>query len=230
MAESLLNVEHLEVRRGRNVILSNLSLQIESGPPFAIVGESGSGKTTLLLAIMGLIAKANGSIEIQGKDISELPAQLRAQSIGLVFQDYALFPHFTVEENIVFAPNRHGQKSAPQKALELMEELRIAPLRHRYPHELSGGQRQRVAIVRSLILEPTILFFDEPSAALDIQTSTELAGLLKSINQKSQVIVVSHDIPFLNHFCENGVQMHAGNIIKSGPLSALTQANQEKDH
>lgn len=218
---SLVKLDGVAVRRGARRILSGLSLEIRRGEPFAIVGESGSGKTTLLYAATGLVPIESGRVEILGKSISRLGRRERSRLFGLVFQDYQLFPHLTARENVLLAPELHGLRDAEALADHLFDELRIADLVDRRPHEMSGGQRQRVAIARSLVLQPAVLFFDEPSAALDAKTSEELADLLLAINRRTQTIVVSHDAAFIERCCARGIRLAEGRIAASGELDAI---------
>jgi len=217
----LLKIDALTVHRGRRKILDRVSLNVAEGQPYAIVGESGSGKTTLLYAIAGLLPVSEGVVEIRGHRVGALSARERAKLVGLVFQDYQLFPHLTVWDNVLLAPKLHGKDGATRLGRRLLEQLRIDNLASRYPHELSGGQKQRVAIARSLVLEPSVLFFDEPSAALDAKTSDELALLLREISDRTQVIVVSHDNAFIERACTRGVRMAAGRVVREGGLESI---------
>lgn len=210
---ALIELSNVQAVRGRTTILRDVSLRIEKSGPFAIVGESGSGKTTLLLCATGLLRPAAGEIRVEGR-------------VGLVFQDYQLFPHLTVRENVMLAPRLSGAGTDERRATELLEALRIGDLADRRPHELSGGQKQRVAIARSLILEPVVLFLDEPSAALDERTTRELAELLKSLSDRVQIVVVSHDLSFVRACCERGARMDHGRI---GPTLPLAQLMEESD-
>lgn len=220
---TLLRIEGLRVRRGGRRVIDGLSLRIERGGPFAIVGESGSGKTTLLYAVAGLLPAEAGSVEILGQRLRALGPRERARLFGLVFQDYQLFPHLSAWENVLLAPMLQGNDEAADLAAHLFQELRIEGLEERRPHELSGGQKQRVAIARSLVLQPAILFFDEPSAALDSRTGEELADLLRSINERTQVVVVSHDTAFIERCCTRGIRLDAGQIVQEGPLDAIME-------
>lgn len=219
---SLLRVRDLRVRRGGRRILDGLSLDLPRGEPFAVVGESGSGKTTLLFAAAGLLEIEGGFVEIQGRRIATLTPRERSRLFGLVFQDYQLFPHLTAMQNVLLAP-RLQRRDAEDRARRLFEELRIDGLGDRRPHELSGGQKQRVAIARSLVQEPELLFFDEPSAALDARTSDDLADLLRAINRRTQVVVVSHDAPFVERCCGRGIRLEAGRIVRQGSIAALLE-------
>lgn len=218
---ALVEVTDLEVRRGSNTVLEGVSLAVAGGPPFALVGESGSGKTTLLFALLGLLKPARGSLKVCGENVEGLSPRERARRMGLVFQDYQLFPHLTVSQNLELAPRCHGQNAVAETGRALLEELRIETLTERYPHELSGGQRQRVAIARALILNPKVIFFDEPSSALDSKTTADLAQILLRINERSQVVVVSHDLPFLEATCPRGALMSRGKITAQGTLREL---------
>lgn len=226
---TLLEVEALTVYRGRRKVLDDVSLEIPHGEPYAIVGESGSGKTTLLYAIAGLLPIAAGKVEIRGQRVDRLDARARAKLFGLVFQDYQLFPHLSVWQNVTLAPRLHGKGGAEEIGRRLLEELRIDGLVSRYAHELSGGQKQRVAIARSLVLEPSVLFFDEPSAALDAKTSDELALLLREISRRTQVIVVSHDVAFIERGCTRGARVASGRIVRQGALEAILDAGPPTD-
>ena len=213
--------DEVSVRRGGQRIIDRLSLSISRGDPFAIVGESGSGKTTLLYAATGLLPIEAGRIEILGKPLSDLGQRERSKLLGLVFQDYQLFPHLTARENVLLAPGLQGIDGADARADHLFEELRITELADRRPHEMSGGQKQRVAIARSLVLQPSVLFFDEPSAALDARTSDELADLLLAINRRTQTIVVSHDAAFIERCCTRGIRLAAGKITARGTIDQV---------
>jgi len=219
--EDVVRAEGLTVRRGGRAIVDDVSFAIDPGPPFAIVGESGAGKSTILLAATGLIKAASGRVLVAGQDISRVSGRERARLVGIVFQEYELFPHLSVLENVMLAPTLRGDGEVEKRARTLFEELAIPHLADRQPHELSGGQKQRVAIARGLVLEPRVLFFDEPSAALDERTTGDLARLLERISERSQVVIVSHDKPFLELCCPRGVRVHAGKIASEGALAGL---------
>ncbi len=206
--------------RGKG-ILHGISFELGRGEPFAIVGKSGSGKTTLLYALTGLLEPASGSVTYGGKPVLSLDPSERAGVYGLVFQDYQLFPHLTAMDNLMLAPRLRKLAIGEEKAASLLEELGLGGLGGRYPSELSGGQKQRVAIARSLLLEPSYLFLDEPSAALDERSSEDLAKLLKRLNERSQVVAVSHDRAFLEHLAGRGIRMEEGKIAKHGSLRDL---------
>lgn len=222
----LIHAEGVTAHRGGKVILDRVSLSIRRGAAFALVGTSGSGKTTLLFCAAGLLPVSAGSIAIAGQAVSELAPRQRAARLGLVFQDYQLFPHLSALDNVCLAPRLHAEGKAggaapEEKARALLGELGIGDLHARFPHELSGGQKQRVAIARSLILEPDVLFLDEPSAALDERTTEELSALLARLNERSQIVVVSHDRPFVEGFCPRGARMAEGRVVAEGDIASV---------
>jgi ABC-type sulfate/molybdate transport systems ATPase subunit len=219
--QPLCSVKNLEIWRGTNKVIDSIDLQIVRGEPFAIVGESGSGKTTLLNAMTGLLPHYQGTVFYQQHEVSSLSFSDRASYFGLVFQDYQLFPHLSVLDNIMLAPQVRDLPITKESALDLLDNLGIKDLQSRYPHQISGGQKQRVAIARSLILSPQILFLDEPSAALDEKTTEQLAKLLLKLNEKIQIVIVSHDQLFLRLCCSEGMHMHSGKITATGPLKNI---------
>lgn len=219
----ILEIRGLTVVRSGEPILAGFDLVVPRGAPYAIVGESGAGKTTLLMALLGLLPIAAGTLRVRGQDLTGLRPRRRAELAGLVFQDYQLFPHLSVLDNVTLAPRLHGRPDPEATARGLLDDLGLSELADRHPHALSGGQRQRVAIARSLALAPEVLFFDEPTAALDPRTTEDLAGLLDRLNATSQVVVVSHDWPFLERACPRGALLEQGGLAAEGPLTGLRE-------
>lgn len=180
-------------------VLTNVSLYIETGEIMALLGPSGSGKTTLLRIIAGLDSYDDGCIRFQGKDISKL--SVRDRRVGFVFQNYALFRHMTVLENVSFGIRMLPKHKRPHKliiynkVMYLLNVVQMGHLANRYPAQLSGGQKQRVALARSLAIEPKILLLDEPFGALDIKVRKELRRWLRKLHQefKFTSIFVTHD-------------------------------------
>ena len=218
---SLCSTHGLQVKRGGREVLRKVDFKLERNGPYAIVGTSGSGKTTLLYALTGLLNPSSGKIRYGDQELADLSRPERASRYGLVFQDYQLFPHLTVIENLLLAPHLRKLPVFKEQACDLLGRLGVSSLAERYPSDLSGGQKQRVAIARSLLLEPQILFLDEPSAALDEKTSLELAELLAGLNEKSQIVAVSHDRPFLAAFCTGGIRMNQGWIDREGTVEEI---------
>lgn len=183
------------------------------------LGNSGSGKSLLLELIAGLIKPKKGKILLNGKDITDKPIQKR--QVGLVFQDFALFPHKTVKENILYPLNISGFSKPDKKTLldEIAQSMNIRHLLDRMPATLSGGEMQRVALARTLIKKPEVLLLDEPLSSLDVQLRSDLRALLKSINQKGQTIIhVTHDYDEAIALGNKVAVIDNGKIIQSGTI------------
>ena len=180
--------------------LDNVSFDVYDGEFLSILGPSGCGKTTLLRILMGLVEASEGSVFLDGVDITRNHPSKR--SMGIVFQNYALFENMTVLENVVYAAYIKAKKEktatkqeVTDKAIEMLEALGVAEHIHKYPQELSGGQQQRIAIARTLIHNPNIMLFDEPMSALDIATRLQLREVLKKIQNDfgTTMIYITHD-------------------------------------
>lgn len=180
---------------GSFVAISNIDLEIESGELVALLGPSGCGKTTTLRMIAGLEVPSAGEICFDGKDVSEVAVQSR--NVGMVFQRYALFPHMTVEKNVMFGLKVRGIPKAEieERLEEILEVVQLQQFRHRFPAQLSGGQMQRVAIARTLITKPSVLMMDEPLANLDTKLRGEMRRFIRDLQQRlgTTTIFVTHD-------------------------------------
>ncbi len=214
-------------RQGRTVVraLDGVSLEIAAGEFVSIVGRSGSGKTTLLDLIGLLLRPTSGRVLIDGEDASALKdnrrADVRGQRIGFIFQEYNLLPSLDVLENVML-PLRYtksGVKVSRQRALELLETVGLEDrVRHR-PDELSGGQQQRVAIARALINRPAVVLGDEPTGAVDTQTSQDLVGLMRRLNREEGItfVIVTHDLD-LAHRADRVVRLKDGRVVTDEPV------------
>lgn len=221
----MLKVEGLEKSFGKNKVLKGVNLELKEGEITVIVGPSGGGKTTLLRCINGLTNPDNGSIIINGKylykhgKIAEKRDELEIRKeIGLVFQNFNLFPHMNVLENITEAPRvvLGMEKSETEKrGKEILGFLGLEDKQFNYPFELSGGQKQRVAIGRALAMEPKLICFDEPTSALDPGMTGEVANLIKKLSfEKSMtVLIITHDMTFGNMVADRILSMDNG-ILK----------------
>jgi putative spermidine/putrescine transport system ATP-binding protein len=176
-------------------VLKNLNLSVDKGEILALLGESGSGKTTLLKIIAGFLKPREGRVVIDGKDVTNLPPNKR--NIGIVFQNYALFPHMSVLDNIIYGlkVRRTPREEAIRRAKELIDLLNLSGLENKHPSQLSGGQQQRVAIARALIIEPKILLMDEPMSNIDPKLRSKLRAEIKKILKKLNIttVYVTHD-------------------------------------
>lgn len=195
---ALLEFENVTMDYGNNVeVISNLSFSVKKGEIFTLLGPSGCGKSTILRLVAGLETPTSGCIKIDGITVFDSKTNLSAEKrkIGLVFQDYALFPHLTVYENIVFGLYGQKTKLKKSKAQELLEIVNLVGFEKRYPHELSGGQQQRVALARALAKEPALLLMDEPFSNLDTTLREKMRLEIYEIIKKTHTtaIFVTHD-------------------------------------
>jgi iron(III) transport system ATP-binding protein len=188
---TLLDVSNLHSQYDQSNILSGVNFSINKGELCSLLGPSGCGKTTLLRALAGFQAISAGHIHLGEKDITHLTPEQRG--IGFVFQDYALFPHLTVSENIIYGI--HKKSNARERVTELLTLIELTGFENRYPHELSGGQQQRVALARALAPEPQLLLFDEPFSNLDTELRKSLNLKVRSILKQANLtaILVTHD-------------------------------------
>ncbi|HZX38172.1 MAG TPA: ABC transporter ATP-binding protein, partial [Streptomyces sp.] len=188
--------ENVSVAYGKSVVLDSLDLTVEPGEVMALLGPSGSGKTTALRAVAGFVQPVSGRVFIGDRDVTGLPPHRRG--IGMVVQQYALFPHMRVEENVAFGlrAQKAPKREIPGRVAEALEMTGMAAYARRYPRELSGGQQQRVAIARALAIRPGVLLLDEPLSALDAQLRSgmlaELARLHRELPDVS-ILYVTHD-------------------------------------
>ncbi len=219
----MLEVKGIKKSFGKNDIFKDLNLTIDKGETVVVVGRSGEGKTTLLRCITGLEKCDDGSIKIndkvfcnngkyaEGKALKEV-----RKDIGVVFQNFNLFPHMTVLENIIEAPIRvlkENKEITIKKARNILKSLSMEDKENNYPFELSGGQKQRVAIARALAMEPKVLCFDEPTSALDPKTTIEVGEIIKKLNEEGiTIMIITHDISFANMVAKRVLKMEKGKL------------------
>lgn len=211
------------VRKNYNSVrvLNNISFTAQKGEIVAIIGHSGCGKTTLLKCINGLEKIDNGKITVEGQDITRKNLDLTKlrQNVGIVFQQYNLFPHMTVKENITLAPlkvKKMKKNDAEVLAMMLLEKVGLLNKIDSYPHELSGGQAQRVAIARTLAMKPKVILFDEPTSALDPYMKNEVLDVIKKLkNEDIVIIIVTHEMKFARDIADRVVFLHNGQVIEN---------------
>jgi sulfate/thiosulfate transport system ATP-binding protein len=211
-------VSHATRRFGDFTALDDVSVEIPSGSLTALLGPSGSGKSTLLRVIAGLERPDAGSVEIDGRDATDLPPQRRG--VGFVFQHYAAFKHMTVRENVAFGLKVARRPKAEIRARvdELLELVQLPGLADRYPAQLSGGQRQRMALARSLAVQPSVLLLDEPFGALDARVRQELRAWLRRLHEEVHVttVFVTHDQEEAMEVADRIVVINAGRVEQVG--------------
>ncbi|TPR12678.1 amino acid ABC transporter ATP-binding protein [Apilactobacillus timberlakei] len=196
----MFKIENLNKSFQNKQIIKNMNLSVDSNEILGIVGPSGAGKTTLLRCITGLESFDSGDFYIDGKKFD--PSDSSESLIGVVFQDYGLFPNLTVIDNITLAPQlvlKKSKEEAENEAQKLIDQLNLSGKESLYPYQLSGGQKQRVAIVRTLAMHPKIICYDEPTSALDPKLSKEVGNIILNLKSKNITqLVVTHDIQFAN--------------------------------
>jgi ABC-type polar amino acid transport system ATPase subunit len=231
----IVSVRNLHKRFGQLEVLKDISLDVASGEVVVIFGRSGSGKSTLLRCINLLEEPTSGSVEVDGIEFKPGPlaSRLKRATIrgirlrtGMVFQDFNLFPHLSVLQNVVEAPitvKKMPKEEAEELGMRFLEKVGVAEKRDEHPIRLSGGQKQRVAIARALTMEPKILLFDEPTSALDPELIGEVLAVMKDLARESGVtmLVVTHEMGFAREVAHRMVFMHEGSLIEEGPPAEL---------
>lgn len=230
----MIRLEALHKRYGDRVVLNGVDLSVHQGEVVAICGPSGAGKSTLLRTINYLQAVDGGEIEIDG---CRLPPRnrndLRAvrQRVGMVFQQFNLYPHMSAAENICLAPTKvlgWARKAALAKAQDLLEQVGLGDRADAYPRQLSGGEQQRVAIARALAMQPKVLLLDEPTASLDMERKAEVLEVIKGLASGRQtVVLVSHELHFASSVADRMVFMDKGRIVESGSPQTLLRNPRE---
>lgn len=199
--EFILEFENVTKYYGDDLVFSNVNLKIKKGDVIALTGKSGCGKSTLLKCINRLENINDGKIKFKGIDISEISMVELRQKIGIVFQDYNLFEHLTVLDNLIIGLikiKKYSREESIRKALNMLKNVNLIDKKDKYPNELSGGQKQRVAIARTLLMKPDIILLDEPTSALDKEMKDSVLNLIKKIVEEDMtLIIVSHEEEFI---------------------------------
>ncbi len=208
---------------GDNVVLDDIDVSIARGEAIVVAGPSGSGKSTMLRCINGLESIDEGSITVDGDRIDTAGRGLATlrREIGMVFQSFNLFPHMTVERNIMLAPVKVrgvAEDEARRRAHELLGQVGIPQKAKDYPADLSGGQQQRVAIARALAMDPKLMLFDEPTSALDPEVIREVLDVMRDLARSGMtMVVVTHEMGFAREVCDRLVFIDGGVIVEQGP-------------
>lgn len=238
-ASSILEIRNLQKAFGDHAVLKNISLSVERGNVISIIGPSGSGKSTLLRCASFLETADGGDILYDGNyamhdGVYASKAELNRcrTRFGLVFQNFNLFPHYSVMKNITEPPIIRGEsrEEVAERASALLKKMGLEGKENAYPCQLSGGQQQRVAIARALALNPEILFFDEPTSALDPELTGEVLKVIRQLaEEKMTMVVVTHEMPFARAVSNRVIFMDKGVIVEEGhPEQVLGSPQQER--
>jgi len=230
----MIDVTGLKKSFGDNEVLKSIDLSVDSGEVVCVVGPSGSGKSTLLRCLNKLEDIQGGTVNINEKDITFKENNINKirENIGMVFQQFNLFPHLTVKENITLAPIQLGKlskKDAGSRALELLEQVGLEEKLDTYPNSLSGGQKQRVAIARALAMDPDIMLFDEPTSALDPEMVGEVLEVMQDlVRQGMTMVVVTHEMGFAREMADRVLFMDEGYIVEEDVPNKLFDSPQHE--
>ncbi len=230
----IISVQGIHKSFGKNTVLRDISIEIEKQEVVVVIGPSGSGKSTFLRCLNLLERPESGDIRIEGQSLFDKKTkieEIRAEA-GMVFQNFNLFPHKTVLENIMLAPMKVRNQSAEQaraKALELLAKVGLIDKADAKPSSLSGGQSQRVAIARALAMEPKVMLFDEPTSALDPEMVGEVLAVMKQLAQEGMtMVVVTHEMGFAREVGDRIVFMEQGKIVEIGEPKQIFEAAQQE--
>jgi len=231
MKEKIIEVINLKKQFGNSLILDDINFTINKGEAVSLIGPSGSGKSTILRCIADLETLTGGKILIEGHNLQDkgIDRKIKKELLlktGMIFQNFNLFPHMTVKDNIV-KTLRIVKKTAVKKAEEIaekvLETVGLADKKDNFPNELSGGQKQRVAIARGLALEPDILLFDEPTSALDPELVKEVLDIIRKLKKerKMTMLIVSHEMKFVREISDEVIVMENGKILEKGSVEKI---------
>lgn len=224
-------IELKDVRKsfGKNEVLKGINLQIDKGEVVVIIGPSGSGKSTVLRTMNYLEEPTSGHVIVDGMDLSD-KNKLNAvrTEVGMVFQNFNLFPHMTVLDNLTLAPvnvRKTDKKEAQDIAMKLLERVGLADKAQMYPDSLSGGQKQRVAIARALAMKPKVMLFDEPTSALDPEMVREVLDVMKSLADEGMtMVIVTHEMGFAKEVADRVLFVDGGQILENGTPAQVFDA------
>ena len=223
----MINVVNLEKHFGGENVLNGINTEINKGDVVCVIGPSGSGKSTFLRCLNMLEKPTGGKIIFEGDDLTDKHIDLNAhrQKMGMVFQQFNLFPDMTILDNLTTAPvmlKKRTKQQAQEKALELLSRVGLADRAKDYPSQLSGGQQQRVAIVRALCMEPDVMLFDEPTSALDPEMVGEVLDVMKELaNEGMTMVVVTHEMGFAREVANRILFLADGVIAEEGTPDAI---------
>lgn len=222
-AQPLIQVKGLCKQFGDLKVLENINVDIHKGDVVFVVGPSGSGKSTFLRCLNRLEESTAGHIYVEGTDITDPKVDIdrHRQKMGMVFQQFNLFPHMDIMKNMTLAPvklQKKSQQEAEKEAMVLLERVGLADRAHAYPSQLSGGQKQRIAIVRALAMKPDVMLFDEPTSALDPEMVGEVLSVMRELAKEHMtMVVVTHEMGFAKEVATRIMFMDGGNFVEEAP-------------
>jgi len=231
----MLRLEGVHKHFGSHHVLRNVSLSVRQGDKVVLCGPSGSGKSTLIRCINRLVSHDQGRVLVEGIEVSDHARDLELirRDVGMVFQQFNLFPHLTILENCTLAPmwaRKMGKKDAEALALSLLERVHIPDQAHKYPPQLSGGQQQRAAIARALCMKPKVMLFDEPTSALDPEMVKEVLDVMTELAAEGMTMIcVTHEMGFARKVADQVVFMDKGEIVEeAAPEEFFTAPRNER--
>jgi glutamine transport system ATP-binding protein len=216
----MIEIQELKKSYGSNEVLKKINLTVEKNEVVCIIGPSGSGKSTLLRCVNALEEITEGNIIVDDQNVADKKVNIDKvrENIGMVFQNFNLFPHLNVLKNITLAPlqlNKMGKVEAEKRAIELLDKVGLKDKAYEYPDRLSGGQKQRVAIARALAMEPDVMLFDEPTSALDPEMVGEVLNVMKNLAKEGMtMIIVTHEMGFAREVADRVIFMADGYIVE----------------
>lgn len=231
----MIKINNLNKKFGPNEVLKDINLEVNQGEVVAIIGPSGSGKSTLLRCMNLLEIPTKGQVIFEGNDLTQKNIQLDElrQKMGMVFQNFNLFPHKKVIDNIMLAPKmlrKEDNENLKETALALLEKVGLKDRAEAYPNQLSGGQKQRVAIARALAMKPDVLLFDEPTSALDPEVVGDVLKVMRDLaNDGMTMVIVTHEMNFAKEVSDKVIFMADGIVVESGsPEEIFEHPKQER--
>ena len=236
--ETIIKVEHLSKKFGENEVLKDINYEIKQGEVLVIIGPSGSGKSTFLRCMNLLETPTSGQILFEGQDITDPKNDIfkMREKMGMVFQNFNLFPNMSVLDNITLSPvkvKKENKQAAETYAKELLQTVGLPDKANAYPQSLSGGQQQRIAIARALAMKPDVMLFDEPTSALDPEMVGEVLGVMQRLAKEGMtMVIVTHEMGFAKEVGDKIVFMDGGYIVEEGTPEEVfgnPQHNRTKD-